>query len=190
VLRAPISGQVAQRLAQSGERVAIDARILEIVDLSRMELETSLSPADSLDVRIGQTAQLTLEGSSRPVHATVSRINPSATGGSRTVLAYLSLQGYAGLRQGLFAQGTLSTGSASAIALPLEAVRTDKPQPYVQWISEGRVKHQTVETGSRGDVRGQTMVVVRGIPAGSEVLAGTVGVVPDGTAVQRTGGQP
>jgi multidrug efflux system membrane fusion protein len=67
VLKAPISGQVSQRLAQPGERVGIDTKIVEIVDLSRLELEATLSAADSMDVRVGQSAQLQIEGSRQPV---------------------------------------------------------------------------------------------------------------------------
>ena len=69
VLRAPISGVVSQRLAQPGERVAIEAKVIEIVDLSRLELEATLSAADSVQVRVGQEASLQIEGSVRPVAA-------------------------------------------------------------------------------------------------------------------------
>jgi RND family efflux transporter MFP subunit len=103
VLRAPISGVVAQRLAQPGERVALDGRVIEIVDLSRLELEATLSAADSMNVRMGQEAMLQIEGSAKPVLAKVVRINPSAQAGSRSVLAYLAIADATGLRQGLFA---------------------------------------------------------------------------------------
>ena len=190
VLRAPISGVVAQRLAQPGERVSIDARVVEIVDLRRLELEASLSAADSIDVRVGQAATLQIEGATRPITARVVRINPSAQAGSRSVLAYLSIDNPEGLRQGLFAQGTLGTARTQALAVPLSAVRTDKPAPYVQVIADNKVAHKPVEMGARGEANGQVMVGVKGVSADAVVVAGAVGPLREGTAVKFTGAAP
>lgn len=190
VLRAPIDGLVAQRLAQPGERVSIDARIVEIVDLARLELEASLNAADSIGLQVGQTAQLTVEGAAKPVTAKVARINPSAAPGSRSVLAYLALEPNTGLRQGLFAQGRLDTGSLETLAVPLNAVRTDKPQPYVQQLINNQVVHQTVVPGMRGEYQGQTMVAIQGLAEGAQILNGNVGAVRAGTLVKLPqGGQ-
>jgi len=189
VLRAPMAGVVAQRLAQPGERVAIDTRILEIIDLSRLELEASINPADALLVRVGQVARLTVEGASQPLTASVARVNPTAMSGSRAVLAYLTVQPNAGLRQGLFAQGTLATGTLSMPAVPLSAVRTDKPLPYVQMIQDGKVVHQTVELGARGERAGQTLVGVKGVSDNALLISGTVGSLRAGTLVKLPQGQ-
>ncbi|MBA3774569.1 MAG: efflux RND transporter periplasmic adaptor subunit [Ramlibacter sp.] len=186
VLRAPISGVVAQRLAQPGERVGVDARVIEIVDLSRLELEATLSAADSVSVRVGQQALLQVEGSPGGVAAKVARINPSAQAGSRSVLAYLALEQAAGLRQGLFAQGTLGTAQTSALAVPLSAVRTDKPIPYVQVVEDNRVAHRSVETGARGEAGKEVMVAVKGVGAGAQVIKGSVGSLREGTQVKFT----
>ena len=186
VLRAPISGVVAQRLAQPGERVGVDTRIVEIVDLSQLELEATLSAADSVQVRVGQEALLQIEGSTRPVAARVVRINPSAQAGSRSVLAYLSIQDASGLRQGLFAQGTLATGRTTALAVPLSAVRTDKPAPYVQLVENNQVVHKAVETGARGEAGQETMVAINGLAPGAVVIRGRLGPLREGTAVKFT----
>jgi len=184
VLRAPISGQVSQRLAQPGERVAPEARIVEIVDLSRLELEASISPADSVAVRVGQQALLRIAGVAQPVAATVARINPSAQAGSRSVLIYLTVAAQPGLRQGLFAQGQLATETQRALAVPLNAVRTDKPLPYVQVVKGDRIAHRTVQTGVRGEVDGELWVAVQGVADGVRVLRGAAGVVREGTQVK------
>jgi RND family efflux transporter MFP subunit len=188
VLRAPISGQVSQRIAQPGERVSVDARIVEIVDLSHLELEASLNAADILKVRVGQVAQLNVEGSTQPLIAKVARINPSAMVGSRAVLAYLSLEPNSGLRQGMFVEGTLQTGMTRVLALPLGAVRTDKPLPYVQAVDKGLVTHQTVELGAQGKKDGISMVEVKGIQEGAIVLSATMGSVRAGTPAKTPAG--
>ncbi len=185
-LRAPIAGVVSQRLAQTGERLAVDTRVIEIIDPTRLELEATLAPADSVRVRTGQTARLTVEGAAQPVTATVARINPSAQAGSRGVLVYLSIPATPGLRQGLFAQGVLVTERVQALAVPLGAVRTDRPTPYVQVIEGDRVRHKAVQPGARGEAGDQTVVAVTGLQAGARVILGHVGALREGTAVRFT----
>ncbi len=191
VLRAPISGQLAQRLVQPGERVSVDARIVEIVDLSRLELEATLAASDALDVRVGQRAAMQLEGGgARSLEARVARINPSVQAGSRSVLVYLSLDKPEGLRQGLFAQGLLATGSSTALAVPLGAVRTDKPQPYLQVVSNNQVVHQPVVVGVRGESGGESYVAVKGLAEGATVIRGSVGALREGTLVKTPANAP
>lgn len=137
-------------------------------------------------MRVGQKALLAIEGLTSPVSATVVRMNPSAQAGSRTVPVYLRVdqsKSDAPLRQGLFVQGTLDTGRADVLTVPLDAVRTDKPAPYLQTLKEGRVVYMPVKTGTRAVVNGQTLVAVEGVPAGTPVVAGRIGQLREGTAV-------
>ncbi|WP_342618301.1 efflux RND transporter periplasmic adaptor subunit [Rhodoferax sp. GW822-FHT02A01] len=190
ILKSPINGQISQRLVQNGERVAIDARVVEVVDLGSLELEAALGAADSVRVQTGQTAQLVVEGLSQPVTAKVARVNPSTVAGSRSVMVYFSVSNTPGLRQGLFAQGTLAIGNAKVLAVPLDAVRTDKPQPYVQYIADGKVAHQSVRLGAAGEHAGIAMVEIQGLPEGAAVLAGNAGALLAGTPVKRLAGTP
>lgn len=184
VLRAPITGQIAQRLAQNGERIAVDGRVLELVDISRLELEATLAVTDSALVRLGQVAELHIEGTPATVRAKVVRINPTVVAGSRAVLAYLALEPTPGLRQGLFAQGSLVVGTSNSLALPVSAVRNDRPRPYVQIVRDNRVVHQAVDVGDQGEFDGQWMVAVKGLEQDTPVIAGSVGRLREGTAVK------
>ena len=185
-LRSPLSGVVAQRLAQPGERVAIEARLVEVINLSQLEMEAALTAEDASRVRVGMTAQLQVEGVAQPVPAKVLRINPSAQMGSRSVVVYLGVQGREGLRQGLFSQGTLETQSLQVLAVPVSSVRIDKPQPYVQVVKEGLVRHITVRTGERSEGERQNLVAVTGVSEGEQVLSGSVGALREGVQVQFT----
>lgn len=203
-LKAPLAGQVAQRLVQPGERVAVDARVMEIVDLSRLEIEAALPATEAAALKVGAIARLEVEGQPAALQARVARINPSAQAGTRAVLAYLSLPGGPGLRSGLFARGELVLEERRVPALPLSAVRTDAAQPYVLVFEGGRLQQRRVELGLRGRLAGppnsapnsapngsptgtdeETVEIRSGLGAGALVLQGRLGSVRDGQPARR-----
>ena len=187
-VNAPLAGFVAQRLVQPGERVPVDGRLLEIVDLSRMELQASVPPEDAGLLRVGATARLAVDGIGGELGARVVRINPSAQPGSRSVIAYLELEPNAALRQGLFARGTIELQRRQALLLPAGAVRNDQAQPYALRLEGTRVEQRTLRLGPRGRTAGEDAVeVLDGLAEGDQVLAGHLGVVRDGATV-RVGG--
>jgi len=193
-LRAPFAGIVSGRAAQVGERVGIDAKVMELVDLSQLEVEVPLSPSESMDVRLGQMAALQVEDRKDTIGAKVKRISPSAQTGSRSVLIYLALDKAEGLRHGLFAKGILGMGKTQVMAVPLSAVRTDRAQPYVQVVEQVgdqlQVMHKTVTLGVRGmdlaQPESETMVGVTGLAEGSTVLKSHVGALREGMTVKYT----
>ncbi|MBC7484647.1 MAG: efflux RND transporter periplasmic adaptor subunit [Rhizobacter sp.] len=189
VLVAPISGIVAQRLVQRGERVPVDARLVEIVDLSQLELEAAVAPEDVGGVQVGQTARLSIDGLAEPARARVVRINPSTQVGTRAVMVYLALQPQAGLRQGLFGRGSIELQRKTTLVVPVSAVRVDQAQPYVLAVAGGKVERRAVTLGARGDAAidgalDSAVEVTGGISEGTLLLRGTVGALRDGAAVK------
>lgn len=201
-LRSPIAGQVSTRLVQNGERVGVDAKVLEVVNLSAMELEVATTPADAAQLKPGQTGHIAVEGLATPVVATVARISPAAQVASRSVLVYLALRPQPGLRHGLFAQGSIETGVVSGLSVPASSVRNDKPQRYVQWVKPGadatsaatatasHIAHQTIQVTGQGLVAtdsgtpAERYVLTESIANDSIILSGTAGLMQEKTAVR------
>ena len=197
VLKAPIDGQISQRWVQNGERINVEASVVEVVNLSQLELEAPLPAADSLHVQLQQTAHLRVEGNATPMTATVVRISPTAADGSRAVPVYLRLQkdSTLQLRPGVFVEGYIATGAVNALAVPLNAVRNDQPQPYVQTVMNGLVAHQPVTMGVRTVVAtkaasdaspntGEVWVAIEGIAPNTPVLLASAGALPAGTRIE------
>lgn len=206
VVRSPIAGLVSQRFVQAGERVGVDARIVEVVDLSSLELQAPLSPADVLQVKVGTPATLKVEGMDAPMAAKVARINPSAASDTRAVMVYLALDdAKARLRQGLFAQGRILLGVKEALAVPLSAIVRDAGQDHVLVVPAidpargdgGRVARARVRLGARGSAPNgmadggdaarapeEMVEVLDGLSAGDRVLAQGGGTAREGQQVK------
>ena len=191
VLVAPFSGIVSLRHVQPGERVALDAKVVSIVDLSRLQLEASVPPAAIGQVRVGQAMSFRVEGfGEREFDGRIERINPSATAGSRSISVYAVIDNREGLlRGGMFAQGALTLSSVNgALAVPASAVREEMGQSFVYAIEEGLVKKKNVKVGAP-DAAGRVQVL-DGVVAGDRIVRANLGSLREGLTARLAGPEP
>jgi len=191
VLVAPFSGIVSQRHAQPGERVSLDAKVVSIVDLSRLQLEASVPPAAIGQVQVGQTMNFRVEGfGEREFAGRIERINPSATAGSRSISVYAVIDNREGLlRGGMFAQGALTLSHVDgALAVPASAVREEIGQTFVYIIEDGLVKKRNVKVGVP-DAAGRVQVL-DGLVVGDRIVRANLGSLKEGLSARLSGPQP
>ena len=190
VLVAPFSGIVSQRHAQPGERVALDAKVVSIVDLSRLQLEASVPPAAIGQVQVGQAMSFRVEGfGERDFAGRIERINPAATAGSRSISVYAVIDNREGLlRGGMFAQGALTLSRIDgALAVPASAVREEIGQTFVYAIDGGLVKKKNVKVGAP-DAAGRVQVL-DGLAAGDRIVRVNLGSLREGVSARLSGPQ-
>jgi len=190
VVRAPISGTVAKRNVQSGEKVAFDAPLLSIVDLAQLEVQAQVPVSDVAQVRKGMPAQVEIEGlSGRRIAGRVERINPSTEPGTRTINIYVSISNEdALLRAGMFARVALVTSADDEVpALPIAALRSENGTSFVWTVNAGKIERRLVEVGRR-DERAQMFEVRSGVGPNDVVLATKFDNLKEGLAAKVTGG--
>ncbi|HTP62342.1 MAG TPA: efflux RND transporter periplasmic adaptor subunit [Burkholderiales bacterium] len=191
VLVAPFSGVVSQRHAQPGERIPLDAKVISIVDLSRLQLEASVPPAAIGQVRVGQPISFRVEGfGERDFAGRIERINPSATAGSRSISVYAVIDNSQGLlRGGMFAQGALTLSRVdNALAVPSSAVREEIGQTFVYAIENGAIKRKNVRVGPP-DAAGRVQVL-EGLAAGDRIVRVNLGSLREGVTARLSGPAP
>ncbi len=185
VLLAPINGFVALRLAEPGERVAVDARLVTIVDLSRLELEVSLPAAVIGEIRPGQKLGIQVDGiAGRTYSGVVERINPATNAGSRSISVYALIDNAgASLRSGMFAQGSIELQRVeNSVVIPASSLRSDAGRNYVYVIDAATLKRVEI-TISRDDATGEVRVL-SGLEAGSVIVRNNLGPLRDGASVR------
>ncbi|MET0210792.1 MAG: efflux RND transporter periplasmic adaptor subunit [Burkholderiaceae bacterium] len=173
VATAPLAGIVAKRHVQPGEKVAIEAPLVTVVDLKDLEVQALVPAIDVPELRIGMPVELAVDGfGERRFTGRVERINPSTEPGTRALLVYVALPNNdAALKSGMFATGRIElAASAPTPTLPATAVRTEAGQSFVWVIDNGKLSRRLVTLGRRDDANG-LVEVKTALPPKLPVLA-------------------
>jgi len=170
---APLSGIVAKRHVQPGEKIAIEGPVVTIIDLKDLEVQAMVPALDVPELRVGMPVELFVDGyGERRFQGRVERINPSTEAGTRAILVYVSLPNPdAALKSGMFSTGRIAlSASAPAPTLPLAAVRSEAGQSYVWTVDAGKLTRRIVITGRRDEANGR-IEIKTALPAQLPVLA-------------------
>ena len=170
---APLSGVVAKRHVQPGEKVAFDSPLVTVVDLKDMELQALVPSGDIPELKPGMTVDLAVDGfADRKFTGRIGRINPSTEAGTRAILVFVGIPNTEqALRGVMFATGRIALAAGAPVpTLPATAVRTEAGQSYVWTIQDGKLAKRTVLIGQRDDDAGRVELKTA-LPANTPVLA-------------------
>lgn len=169
---APFDGVVGERIANQGESLPIDGKILALLDTSHVEISAQMPAADVVRLRVDQVATVNLEGfGDRVFNGRITRISPTTQPGSRSIPVYVEITDrHEALRGGLFATGTVNVQEKShALAVPASAMRKDDQGDFVLAVENGVLVRKpvgAVRTWSRGE-----LVEVKGLEAGMQIVS-------------------
>jgi membrane fusion protein (multidrug efflux system) len=173
VATAPLTGIVAKRHVQQGEKVAFDTPLVTVVDLKDIELVAMVPAVDIPELRVGMAVDLAVDGfGDRRFAGHIGRINPSTEPGTRAILVFVGVPNPKDeLRGGMFATGRISlAASAPVMSLPSGAVRSEGGQTFVWAIDDGKLVKRMVVTGRRDEESGR-IEIKTALPATLKVLA-------------------
>ena len=157
----PLTGIVAKRHVQPGEKVAFDSPLVTVVDLKDMELQAMVPAVDVPELAMGKAVELSIDGfGERRFTGRIERMNPSTEPGTRAILVYVGIPNPdAALRGGMFATGRIALAASAPVAtLPATAVRTEGGQTFVWTVEGGKLVRRMVVTGRRDDAAGRVEV--------------------------------
>lgn len=185
VLRAPLTGIVSEKTANSGDVVAPGAALFTVIDPSSMRLEASV-PSDQIALlRVGAPVEFTVRGyPDQTFTGRIERLSPQADPVTRQVAIFVTIPNTGGrLLSGLFAEGRVNAEAHRAITVPLAALDEAGSAPMVARVNGNTIERVAVTVGARDNDR-EIVEITSGLNEGDRVLVGAVKSIAAGTTIE------
>jgi HlyD family secretion protein len=196
VVRAPVNGVVLQRLHESEAPVAQGEPLLEVADLSALEVIADFLSTDAVRIKPGMPVLIDGWGGGTPLNGVVNRVEPggflkvSALGvEEQRVWVVVSFadprSAWQALGDGYRVEARVVTWSQdSVIQAPTSALFRHGDSWSVFALENGVARLRRVEVGQRNGVMAE---IVSGLKAGEQVVVYPPDTVTDGIRVSQRG---
>jgi cobalt-zinc-cadmium efflux system membrane fusion protein len=172
VIRAPISGTVAEKLITPGQLLqAGTTPCFTVADLSRVWVMAQISDSDLASVHVGDTAQVETGVDASKLGGTVANISALVDPDTRAVIARVDVDNPGQLlRKQMYVHVRIqSRQTSSGLLVPVSAIlRDDENLPFVYVVqSDGSFARRHVTLGPR---TGDQVAIPTGLASGDRIV--------------------
>jgi membrane fusion protein, copper/silver efflux system len=171
VLRAPMTGEIAEKLVTQGQAVQAGDNLFLIADRRVLWVDLAVYEMDARSLRIGAPVAVSVDAlPGRSYEGRITFIHPTVDEKTRTLTARAEVVNRDGkLRPGMYATALIRPATASALTVPTQAVLPTGTRNLV-FVNrgDGRFVSRAVRVGVRTD---SLVEIVRGLEPGDEVIA-------------------
>lgn len=171
-VRSPVNGVVVERLAEPGDMAMPGRPLIRLYSEDALRVELDVPEELARKIEVGTPLNVSIGATGATYETTVTEIVPAADPASRSFLIRASLPSGQGLRPGMFARATLTTGSEDILTMPRAAVEQVGQLETVRVYNHGRIEMRMVSLG-RGV--GDRVEVLAGLQSGDRVILGRAG---------------
>jgi membrane fusion protein, multidrug efflux system len=183
---------VAKRMVQLGEKVSFDAPLMQIVDLTSLELQCWVPPDALSQLKVGSVVQVIVSGVSTPIDASIKRVLPVADAATRQIGVVINIpNANQQIKAGLQATANIVLSTANELTVPTAAIADNsgvasvwQATPKAAGSEEFIVKRVPVSIGLRDDTTGVSHILRTQIKDGEVILAGRYDGLKDGQTVK------
>lgn len=182
-VKADFNGVITSVDAVEGQTVASGMQLFTLQNTDDLKVSVNVSKYDLAQIRVGQKAEITVNGS---VYAgSVTKINGMAQAnaqGSATVTADIHIDDPDGnIYLGIEAKVKIQSDAVEdALLVPVECVNYDTKGAFCYVVENGVILRKDVEAGLSSDTQVQ---IVKGLNAGEQVITQVTGELSEGMEV-------
>lgn len=167
IIKAPISGTVADVKLKTGSLVNAGDEVCEILSATQLEIRVKVLESDINYIRKGQQAEIyPVSGGIEGLIGTVSSVNPKVDENG-LVQVTIRLQKQGNLLPGMNARAVIRAPQSDSLVVPKQAVVYRSGRPVVFTVENNQAVWNYVEVGKDN---GREMEILEGIVANAQVI--------------------
>lgn len=197
VVRAPVSGVIAEKLARVGDVTGVPPqtqvgtvvggtqKLFSIIRDEKLELQAKVPETQLTQVKVGASVQITSDIDRRVrSQGRIREIQPLVNDQRREAIVKIDLPPTTSLKPGMFARAAITTSSTISMVVPQKAVQSQADSSVIVFTLSGEdtVRSQKVELGDPAN--GDKVEIKSGLQLGERVIVDGAPYLKDGDKVR------